>query len=388
MTADNHQSIERHFCVDTYVNRGLTLVKGQGVYLYDSSGDRYLDLMSNYGVNIFGYRHPDITRALAEQLEKLTTLHGSFNNDVRAVAAKALVRRCAAGLSRVFFSNSGSEAIEAALKFAVLATQKKRFVAAVHGYHGKTLGSLSATDGQKYRQAFAPLLWEFETVEFGNSQALEEVLSSQVAAVILEPIQGEAGIYPPSPGYLKKVRQLCDRHGAILIVDEVQTGCGRTGPFLASQSEEISYDIVCLGKGLAGGMPVGATLVNDKVANSIPKHIHTSTLGGNPLACAGILSTLNILDKTLRAHVEEVGSYFIDQLTLIKSKHIVAVRGKGLMIGLEVKENRDQLLKSLQRHHILAIPAGDKVVRFLPPFLVQKKHVDLLVTALKQILRD
>lgn len=388
MKTDIHQSIQRLFCVNTYVNRGLTLVEGEGVYLYDTNDTQYLDLMSNYGVNIFGYHHPDITKTLVKQVEKLTTLHGSFNNDVRASAAKALVKRCGGNLKQVYFSNSGSEAVEAALKFAVLATGKKRFIVAAHGYHGKTLGALSATQGEKYKEAFTPLLWDFETVEFGDSKALEKVLNDETAAVILEPVQGEGGIYPPASGYLKKVRQLCDQHGVLLIIDEIQTGCGRTGTFLASQRDEISYDIVCLGKGLAGGIPVGATLINNEIAQSIPKHIHTSTFGGNPLACAGIVATLNLLDETLLNHVDEIGNYFMKQLSQIRSEQIVSVRGQGLMLGLELQENRDQVLKELQQYHILAIPAGDNVVRFLPPLLIEKKHVDQLVQALTQILKD
>jgi len=388
MTSDIYQSIQRLFCVDTYVNRGLTLIRGEGVYLYDTGNVEYLDLMSNYGVNILGYHHADITKALVEQVEKLTTLHGSFNNDVRATAAKSLVKRCGGGLKQVYFSNSGSEAVEAALKFTVLATGKKRFIVANHGYHGKTLGALSATQGEKYKEAFTPLLWDFETVEFGNSKVLEETLNNGTAAVILEPVQGEGGIYPPTSGYLKKVRQFCDQHGVLLIIDEIQTGCGRTGTFLASQRDEISYDIVCLGKGLAGGIPVGATLINSEIAQHVPKHIHTSTFGGNPLACAGMVAIVKLLDENLLNHVNEVGNYFMEQLSQIQSKQIVSVRGKGLMIGLEIKEGRDQILKDLQQHQILAIPAGDNVVRFLPPLLIQQKHVDQLVQALTQILKD
>lgn len=401
--SDIYQAIQRLFCVDTYVNRGLTLVKGEGVYLLDPVGNKYLDLMSNYGVNLFGYGHEKITAALSNQLEKLTTLHGSFNNDVRAEAAKALVKRCGRGLKQVYFSNSGSEAIEAALKFAVLTTGKKKFVVATHGYHGKTLGALSATSGTRYKAAFAPLLWDFTAVEFGQLEALEKVLSSEISAVILEPVQGEGGIYPPPAGYLNQVSQLCRERGVLLIIDEIQTGCGRTGQFLASQEEVESYDIVCLGKGLAGGIPVGATLVSAQVAAKIPKHIHTSTFGGNPLAAAGILTTLDLLDEELLARVRELGAYFPHQLAGLVGEHpeqMVAVRGVGLMIGLEVgqvgetaankagKINRDQLLKALQDHRILAIPAGENVVRFLPPLIIEKSQLDQVVSTLKKILKD
>jgi acetylornithine/LysW-gamma-L-lysine aminotransferase len=388
MKPDIHQSIQRHFCANTYVDRGLTLIRGDGVYLYDSEGTEYLDLMSNYGVNILGYNNPQITKALKDQLDKLTTLHGSFNNDARAVAAKVLVKRCGGNLRQVYFSNSGSEAIEAALKFVVLATQKKKFIVATHGYHGKTLGALSATQGDKYKEAFMPLLWDFKTVEFGDSKALEIFLDSDIAAVILEPVQGEAGIYPPPKDYIKKVRQLCDKYGVLLILDEIQTGCGRTGMFLATQEQGINYDLVCLGKGLAGGIPVGATVISEQIVKNITKHIHTATFGGNPLACAGIVATLDWLDEALLQNVRETGKYFMDQLSQLNSDQIIAVRGVGLMIGLEVKNNRDQMLKDLQAHHILAIPAGNNVIRFLPPLLIQKQHVDQLVKVLKVILKE
>lgn len=388
MKSDIHQSVQRLFSVDSYADRGITLIRGDGVYLYDVNGVQYLDCMSNYGVNIFGYNHPEITQGLVTQVTRLITLHGSFNNDVRASAVKKLVKRCGGGLKKVYFSNSGSEAVEAALKYAVLATNKKKFVVASHGYHGKTLGALSATQGEKYKQAFYPLLWEFIPVDFDDLAALVSHVSEDVAAVLLEPIQGEGGINPPNDNYLKKVRQLCDQRGILLILDEVQTGCGRTGTFLSSQANAIDYDIVCLGKGLAGGLPIGATLVNSQVASSIPKQIHTSTFGGNPLSCAGVVSTLDLLDDALLNHIKDIGGYFLEQLAQLTSKRITAVRGRGLMIGVEVNDNRDDILRQLQKQQILAIPAGEKVVRFLPPYIIEREHVDRVVEVLDQILQD
>jgi len=381
----NYLFLQQQFVVNTYVNRGLNLVRGEGMYLYDEKENKYLDLMSNYGVNIFGHTNPKITKSLSDQLQKLTVLHGSFTNDMRAESACQLVKRCGGGLSQVYFSNSGAEAVEAALKFAVLATGKKKFIATVHSYHGKTLGALSATYGDKYKKMFAPLLWNFEFVDHGDISQLEKNITQDVAAFIVEPIQGEGGIYTPPADYLEKVREVCDKHNILLILDEIQTGCGRTGVFLASHRSKIDYDIVCLGKGLAGGIPVGATLVSKKIAAKIPKQIHTSTFGGNPLACAGIIATLEFLnEKTLR-HVQEIGNYFINELKAIRSSQIVEVRGEGLMIGLAVKD-RNVLLKELQKNHILTIPAGDDVVRFLPPFIVEKKHIDEAVNVLKRVI--
>jgi len=368
--------LQKKYIVPTYPNRGLTFVEGEGVYLKDILGEKYLDLMTNYGVNLFGYAHPAITRRLADQLGRLTTLHGSFTNDVRTEAAQRLVGRCAGGLARAFFSNSGAEANEAGLKFAVLATGKKKFIRCRNGYHGKTLGSLSATDGKKYREPFEPLLWHFTAVAYDELGELEAALDHETAAFIVEPVQGESGVLVPREGYLKSAAELCRSKGALLILDEVQSGTGRTGYFLASHPEQLSYDLITLGKGLAGGIPVGATLVSESVAEKIPRSSHTSTFGGNPLAAAGILAVLDLLNDDRLASIREVGDYFLKGLKTIKSGLITEARGKGLMLGVEVREKRDDVLKELQRAKVLAIPAGENVVRFLPPYILEKTHVD------------
>jgi len=381
----NYIMMQAMSVVGTYPNRGLTLVEGEGVYLKDESGKAYLDLMTNYGVNIFGHCHPDLTESLTAQLRRLTTLHGSFANDMRAEAARALVLRCGGGLSRVYFSNSGTEANEAALKFAVLATGRKRFIRCRSGYHGKTLGALSATDGGKFRAAFEPLLWDFNVIPYNDPDALEAALDDRTAGLIVEPVQGEGGIHLPNPGYLKKAKDLCACRGAVLILDEVQSGMGRLGTFLASQPEAIAYDIVTLGKGLAGGIPVGATLVSAAVAERIPKSSHTSTFGGNPLAAAGILAALRILDDGLLAHVREMGECFLTGLRRLESNTSIKAKGKGLMLGLEVDSNRDGFLKKLQKEMILAIPAAENVVRFLPPYIIQKEQVQWALNKIEEV---
>lgn len=378
--------LHQKYLVDTYPNRGLNIVRGNGVYLYTDRDEKYLDLMANYGVNIFGHSHPVITKALTDQLPTLVTLHGSFVNDQRSLAAEMLVNRCGGGLSQVYFSNSGAEAVESALKFAVLATGKKKFISCHHAYHGKTLGALSAIGTEKYKAPFQPLLWNFQSIPFNDTDALSNIIDDQTAAFIVEPVQGEGGILVPSPEYLKKVRTICDAHGVLLIIDEIQTGIGRTGAFLASSVSNISYDILCLGKGLAGGMPVGATLVSPKVAAKIPRNSHTSTFGGNPLTCAGIIASLNLLDDVMLEHVRSVGEYFISELQSISSSYIKEVRGKGLMIGIDVGEKRNDILKKLQTEHILAIPAGESTVRFLPAFIIKKEQIDSVIEILNKIL--
>lgn len=382
----DYQYLQQKYLINLYPNRGLNIVSGKGFFLYDEKGDKYLDMMSNYGVNIFGYNQPFITKSIIAQWKKLPTLHCSFTNDIRALAAEKLIEKCGNGLEQVYFSNSGAEAIEAALKFAVLATGKKKFIAFRDGYHGKTLGALSATDGIKYREPFEPLLWNFKHINYNDIPSLEKVIGNDIAALVVEPIQGEGGIIVPDTGYLKKIRELCDKYGILLIIDEVQTGVGRTGFFLASESEDISYDIVCLGKGLAGGIPIGATLVSNEISLKIPKTVHGSTFGGNPLASAGILATLELLDENMLNQIKNLGKYFIDQLKLINSNLVKRIHGSGLMIGVEVYIQRNEILKKLQQNKILAIPAGENVIRFLPPYIINKKQINFVVNRFTNIL--
>jgi acetylornithine/succinyldiaminopimelate/putrescine aminotransferase len=371
--------------LDLYPNRGLRFVAGDGPYLEASDGRRYLDLMTNYGVSIFGHRHPSITAALSAQIDALTTLHGSFGSDVRLKASLALCRRLPMESPAICWSNSGAEAIEAALKFAAMSTAKKRFVACRGAYHGKTLGALSATDSPKYRAPFEPLLWDFEHVPYGDAAALRKAIDDRTAAVIVEPIQGEGGVRVPPAGYLTEVRRLASDAGVLLVVDEIQSGCGRTGRFLAIEHEGVSPDIVCLGKGLAGGVPVGATAVTGAIAASIPRGLHTSTFGGSPLACAGALAVLGLLTDELLSRVARLGERFVASLRQAVPPG-GTVRGLGLMVGVGVGGRRDEILKGLQRAGVLAIPAGDDVVRFLPPYIVEPEQLDMAAETLGRLL--
>lgn len=379
--------LQQKYLVNVYQNRGLSFVKGKGIFLYTDNGEKFMDFMSNYGVNILGYNNSKLNKALINQLKKLPSLHCSFSNDIRAIASKKLMERCGNKYKKIFWSNSGSEAIEGALKFAVLATGKRKFIACKNAYHGKTLGALSATYSEKYKEKFKPLLWDFIHIDFNSLEQLEKTIDNETSAFIVEPIQGEGGIIIPDKDYLKKARDICNKKEILLIIDEVQTGCGRTGRFLASNWEGVEGDILCLGKGLGGGIPIGATIVNEKVAESIPKASHTSTFGGNPLACSGVKAVLEIIDDDFLKEIEEKGNYFLRLLRSIRSDLIKDVRGKGLMIGIEVEEKRDEILKGLQKEKVLAIPAGSKVVRFLPPYIVEKNHIDYVFSKLEKILK-
>lgn len=377
------------YLLQTYPDRGVNIVRGEGIYLFDENGKKYMDMGSNYGVSIFGYGNKYIIEGLKSQMDKIINLHGSLGSTVRNQAAEKLVDMCGVGYESVYFCNSGTEAIEAALKFARLAKQKNHFIAMDHSYHGKTLGALSVTGGEKYRNPFLPLLWNIDFVPFGNISKLKRAIKKDTAGIILEPIQGEGGINPAPKGFLRSVRKLCDKYGLLLIIDEIQTGMGRTGTFLASQKENVCADILCLGKGLAGGIPIGATVVNKKVAAHIPLHIHTSTFGGNPLAASGIMVTLKLLsDKKIYKHIKEAGKYFLTKLKEIKHPKIVDVRGVGLMIGMEMSENATWILKELQNNGVIAIPAGSNIVRFLPPYIITKKEIDILIKEISIIFRN
>jgi [amino-group carrier protein]-gamma-(L-lysyl/L-ornithyl)-L-glutamate aminotransferase len=378
-------ALQRRVLVDTYVNRGLAIARGEGAWVLDVDGKRYLDLTSAYGTAILGYGHPGLTRALARQLETLHVLHCSFASEVRVEASRALLARAGSPLKRVFWCNSGAEAVEAALKLAVLATGRKRIVACEAAFHGKTLGALSLTHAPRYRTAFEPLLWEVVHVPFGDAEALAAAVPG-AAAFVVEPIQGESGVIVAPDGYLRAGRQICDASGALLVLDEVQTGTGRTGRFLAGQHEGVGADIVCLGKGLAGGVPAGATLATEAVAAHAFRGAHSSTFGGNPLAAAGVLAVLGALTDAFLAEVAAKGQAFMSRLRAIDTGRIVEVRGRGLMVAVELDRERDRVLRELQNDGVLALPAGASAVRFLPPFVIEAQELERAVDALAAVL--
>jgi acetylornithine/LysW-gamma-L-lysine aminotransferase len=353
-------------------------------------------MTSNFGVSLFGYSNQNIKNKLISQIENLSTLHASFNNNVRSEALKALTRILRNSgfdnLNRFYFSNSGAEAVEAAIKFAILASGKNKFLSPRNDYHGKTIGALAATtsaDG-KYQKPFKDILLEVTNIEFGNIKDLEDKITDDYAALILEPIQGEGGVIIPTEEYLIEVSKLCKKKEIILIVDEIQTGAGRTGTFLNIEKiKDFHCDIVCLGKGIAGGIPVGITAISDEINDKIPKGIQTSTFGGNPLAMAGILASLEELkNSNILENTKIVGKYFIESLKNIANKEIVEVRGDGLIIGLEMKTDAIELIKFLQQNKVLATPSSGNTIRFLPPLIITKNDVDLVTNLIEKFLRN
>jgi len=383
----NFYEIETRYGAGVYAKQQLSIVRGQGASLFDADGNEYLDCSSGHGVANLGHAHPKVAAAIAAQAATLVTLFESFPNDKRA----ALMQKMAGlvpGLERVFFCNSGTEAVEAALKFARISTGRTNVIAAMRAFHGRTFGSLSATFNKKYRQGFEPLLPGFSHVPYNNIQALENALSAETAAVILEAIQGEGGVYPADVDYLQAARQICDERGALLILDEIQSGFGRTGKMFAFQHFEVTPDLLCCAKSLAGGVPIGAVLIAEKVQNLTPG-VHGSTFGGNPLSCAAALAALDVIEaEGLAGQAAEKGAYLVEKLRLIDSPLIREVRGMGLMVGIELKQKVAPYLKALQDHNIITLNAGMTVLRLLPPLVISYEQIDRLVGALEEVLTD
>jgi len=368
-----------------YAKQGLAIVRGQGALLYDADNTAYLDCSSGHGVANLGHAHPRVAAAIAKQAATLVTLFESFPNDQRAALMEKLTS-FTPGLKRVFFCNSGAESVEAAFKFARISTGRTGIVAAMRGFHGRTLGALSATWNKHYREPFAPLLPGVSHVPFNNVEALDKAVSDQTAAIILEAVQGEGGVYPAQPQYLQAARRICNERGALLIMDEVQTGFGRTGRMFAYQHFGIVPDLLCCAKSLAGGLPMGAVLISEKVQNLAPG-VHGSTFGGNPLACAAALAALSVMEEEdLARQAAEKGAYLMQKLNGINSPVIREVRGLGLMIGIELKQKAAPYLKALQENHIIALNAGMSVIRLLPPLVITYEQLDLVADALQDVL--
>jgi [amino-group carrier protein]-gamma-(L-lysyl/L-ornithyl)-L-glutamate aminotransferase len=380
------QRIEQEHQLPLYAKREIALVRGAGAYLFDSDGRRYLDAMSNYGVAVLGHADPEFAAALTYQLNTLSTGHQSFYSDVRAALLAEIAKIAPEGLIRAFLSNSGAESIEAALKFARAATGKPKIVAARRAYHGRTLGALSATADPKYRTPFEPLPIPVTHVPFNDIAALEAAIDGETAAVIIEPIQGEAGIYPADDAYLQAARDLTSRHGALLIADEVQTAF-RTGVPFAITHSGVVPNILATAKALANGFPIGLTLVTDAVSGALPSGAHGTTFGGNPLACRAALTTLTTLrERGLYQRSEELGAQIITRIEALNSPKVRQVRGRGLMIGIELKERVTPALRGLQENGILALPAGNLALRLLPPLIWREEQVDELISALAVVL--
>ena len=382
----DYQALETRYAVPLYPKRGIAIVRGAGALLYDDRNREYVDCTSGIGVANVGHCHPKVVAAICEQAQRLITCANVFSNDARAQVLQALAQTTAPHLNRAFLCNSGAEAIEAALKFARLHTGRPNFVTAMRGFHGRTMGAVSATFTKKYRAPFEPLVPGFHYVPLNKIDRLEAAVDEQTAAVLLEPVQGEGGVNLAAAEYLTAARRLCDERGALLIFDEIQTGFCRTGAFYAHQHYAVTPDILVLAKAIAGGVPMGATLLADAI--TVSEGHHGTTFGGNPLACAAALAAIGVMhEEELAERAASNGAYFEEQLQVEQLTRVRELRRLGLMIGIELKEKAQPFLSALLEAGVLALPAGATVIRLLPPLVIERPQLDRVVEALHHVLQ-
>ncbi|MHA1603543.1 MAG: aspartate aminotransferase family protein [Candidatus Freyarchaeota archaeon] len=381
--------LEDTYLARTYTKRPIMIVRGKGALVWDVEGREYIDCVAGHGVSITGHCHPRVVEAIKAQAEKLITCPGILYNDVRAELVEKLAKIAPKGLTRTFLSNSGAEAVECAIKLARKYTGKKEIIAMTKGFHGRTLGALSATWEKKYRTPFEPLVPGFHHVRFGDADAVREAINENTAAVIVEPVQGEGGVNPAPEGYLEELREICDQKDTLLIFDEVQTGFGRTGEMFACMHWKVTPDIMTMAKGIAGGVPMGATIAKEEIMNVLKESEHASTFGGNPLACAAANATVDVIvEEKLPQRSKELGLRLKSKLEAIKenSKAVRQVRGLGLMIGVELRFRvRDYVLKAMEKG-LLVLTSGLTILRLLPPLVITDEQIDKTAEILAEVL--
>lgn len=384
----NTIELEAQHTSGVYGKRDAVMVRGSGAVMWDEIGKAYIDCVGGIGVANIGHSHPRLVNALAEQASRLITCQEMFYNDRRAELLARLAALTPGDLNRFFLCNSGAEAIEGAIKFARLSSGRPGIIAATRGFHGRTLGALSATHKAAYRQPFSPLVPGFSHVPFNDIDALRAAIDAETAAVLVEIIQGEGGVFPGDRAYFQALRQLCDENDLLLIVDEIQTGFGRTGRWFAADHMDLVPDILCLGKAVAGGLPMGVTAFGPRISNLTPG-VHGSTFGGNPLVCAASLAALDIIEEEdLVARSAAMGAYFKERLSTIDSPLVREVRGLGLMIGIDLRLRAMPIVKRLMDEGVLVLTAGKTVLRLLPPLVITREQIDQVVNALVLVLAE
>jgi len=382
------QAVEAQVTSGVYSKRDLVIVRGSGALLYDQKGREYIDCVGGQGIANIGHCHPRLVAALSEQVQQLTVCPELFYHPLRAAFVQRLTGLAPEGLNRAFLCNSGAEAVEGAIKFARYSTGRKGIVAAMRCFHGRTMGALSATWNKKYREPFEPLVPGYSHIPYDDLEKLKAAVTDETAAVLLEVVQGEGGVYPGSAEFLQGAQQVCRERGALLIIDEVQTGMGRTGKLFANQHYDLQPDLMCLGKAVGGGVPTGAVLIGERVGE-LSVGIHGSTFGGNPMSCAGGLATLNIMEnEQLPQRAAELGAWMLEELRAIQSPLIREVRGLGLILGIELKQKVAPYLAALTERGVLALPAGMTVIRLLPPLVVSRDQLQQVLAALREVLAE
>ena len=369
-----------------FSEKPIEIARGEDVWLYDTKGNEYLDFGASYACTPVGHCHPEVVDAATSQLEELMYVQASYPHAARTALYERLAETGPVDIDNVWLCNSGTEANEAALKFARHATGREKIVATRQGFHGRTMGALATTWKQKYKQGFEPLAGGVEFVDYGDIDAMREAIDEDTAAVILEPLQGEGGINPVSTEYLQAVRVATATNGTAMILDEIQTGLGRTGSLWAADTHDVVPDILTTAKGLGSGLPIGATLCRDWIAEDCGNH--GSTFSGGPVVSAAAGATLDVIEREeLPDHAAEVGAYLREEIEARLGDDIREVRGDGLMIGIEVKRGSNRLLRDLAiDHQILALPAGRTVLRLLPPLTIDRDHADAVVDAIVEVM--
>jgi len=370
-----------------YWKRGVVAVRGKGATLWDADGREYVDCTSNYGVSIVGHCHLRVVEAIKAQAEKLTSCHGAYYNEARSELLERLSRIAPKGLTRSYLSNSGAEAVEFAFKLAKRKTGKTEIVAMMNAFHGKSMGALAATWKKKYKEGFGPMMPGYRHAPFGNIEKIREAMTPDTAAVVTEPIQGEGGINVPPPEFLRQLRELCDEKGVLLILDEIQTGMGRTGRMFACQHTGVVPDIMCVSKGIANGLPLGVTMAQDDVMSAVGIGDHSSTFGGGPVQCAAATATIDVLlEEHLPEKAARDGEYLLGRLKEMGAKYktIREARGMGLMIGVELRFEVINVMNHSQERGVLALEAGRNILRLLPPLVITRGQIDRVAAVLEE----
>jgi len=383
----NYKEIEDEYTLPIYPKRDAVLVKGKNAKVWDSNGKEYLDCICGHGSVNVGHCNEKVTQAIKEQSQKLVSCPNSFYNDQRAILLQKLLSIAPKNLKKAFLCNSGAESIEAAIKFARITTRRTGFICAMRGFHGRTMGALSATYNEEYKEGFGPFVDGFSFVPFNDFEKLKERADEKTAGIILEIVQGEGGIHIAEEKYLKNIKNLCEEKGILLIIDEVQTGFCRTGKMFACGHFNLEPDLLCLAKSIANGLPMGAVLCSDKI--KVQTNKHGTTFGGNPLACAAAIAVIDfMLENHLDKETKEKGDFLFSRLkeALGNSEKVREIRGRGLMVGIELKEKAKPYITELMNEGLLVLPAGSTVIRLLPSLTISHEELEKVVEILKKVL--
>ncbi len=383
--ADYNEIVRKYekYIFNTYTRQPIAIKSARGAIVTDVNGKEYIDCVAGIAVNNVGHCHPVVVNAIKQQAEQLIHVSNLYYIEQQAELAEKLAG--ITKMARVFFCNSGAEAVEGALKLARKTTGKKEFIATENAFHGRTRGALSVTHKEKYRKPFEPLA-PAVFVPYNDAEAVRKAINGGTAGVILEPIQGEGGVIIPSNNYLKEVREVCDENDVLLILDEVQTGFGRTGKWFAKEHSGIEPDIMTTAKAMGGGFPMGAMLAKEEVAANFQRGDHASTFGGNALACAAALANIDVIKKEgLVKRSEELGNYLIRKLEGLNKDYVRDIRGKGLMIGMELSIKCEDIVNRARERGVLLNCTSESVLRFVPPLTITKEQLDKVMEVLDEI---